>query len=206
MATQEATCVLKKELRKRIRDALRALPSTQRAAESVYLFNRLKAHQWYKGADAVALYTSMPTELNTYDMLRDVLASNKRLFLPRVIAKETREMAMLEVRSLAELDTFPRGAYSIPEPPMDGRPRAPHDVKLDLIVVPGVAFDLRGGRCGNGMGYYDVFLAHYQRNFSIPMPKLLAFGLSPQIVTHVPVDETDWLVDEVITAPGCHPS
>lgn len=140
-------------------------------------------------------------EVDTSAMMRDALAAQKRLFLPRVLSKSRREMAMLEVRSITELDAFDRGAYGIPEPPMENdRPRAPHDIRLDLIVVPGVAFDMRGGRCGHGMGYYDVFLARYAQEFGLPMPSLVALALSPQMVDQVPVSTNDWLIEEVIAS------
>lgn len=201
MATSEATWVLKRELRKRVRAALKAMPPSQRAAESAYLLERLKAHPSYQNARAVAMYASMPTELDTKGMLQDALQSNKRLFLPRVVSKQRSEMTMLEVKSLAELESFPRGAYSIPEPPLDGRARAPEDVDLDLIVVPGVAFDLNGRRCGNGMGFYDIYLAHFHPKMNIPIPDLIAFGLSPQLVAQVPTTVLDCPMDEVIIAP-----
>lgn len=200
--TPEALCILKRELRKRVRAALRAMPAARRASESAFLLERLKAHPYYQSARAVAMYLSMPTELDTSGMLQDTLQSNKRLFLPRVVSKEQREMVMLEVKSMSELDSFPRGAYSIPEPPLDGRARAPQDVHLDLVIVPGVAFDINGRRCGNGMGFYDIFLAQYHTQPEIPMPKLIAFGLSRQLVAHVPTDNTDWVIDEVIIAPA----
>lgn len=205
MATPEAIWVLKRELRERVRIALKTMPPVQRAAESAYLLERLKAHPWYQKARAVAMYMSMPTELDTRGMIQDTLLSKKRLFLPRVTSREKREMVMLEVKSIGELESFPRGAYSIPEPPLDGRARAPDDVDLDLIIVPGVAFDLDGRRCGNGMGFYDIFLAQFHPQMNIPIPNLIAFGLSPQLVANVPTTDTDWVLDEVIIAPAQSP-
>lgn len=200
MITCDATVILKRELRKRIRSSLRALPAKQIEAESCYLTSKLQCHPAYKTAKSVGMYSSLPTEMDTSGVMRDALLSGKRVFLPRVVSKGQREMAMLEVKSMAEIESFQKGSYLIPEPPLDGRPRAPHDVRLDMILVPGLAFDMNGRRCGHGMGFYDVFLAQYAKHFGPPMPVLIALALSPQMVEIVPVTDDDWRVDTVIAA------
>lgn len=208
MAGQEATSVLKRELRKRIRTTLSSLNRNQILSESNYLTRSLLGHTSYQNAKTIALYASLPTEIDTSTLIKDALTSEKRVFLPRVISKASRSMAMLEVKSVEDLDSFDRGAYSIPEPPLnDGRARAPTDVDLDLIVVPGVAFDEAGHRLGQGMGYYDVFLQHCKKRVddgieNSQMPKLIALAMSVQMVSHVPVDDLDWIIDEVISAPA----
>lgn len=202
MATYDAAQILKRELRKRIRACLKALSSNQIKDETEYLTEQLLNHPLYQKAKSIGLYASLPTEMDTSKMLRDCLRTKKRVFLPRVTSKTDREMVMLEVTSMAEIETFDKGAYLIPEPPLDGRARAPHDVRLDLMVVPGVAFDSRGGRCGHGMGFYDMFLANYSAQFGPPMPSLIALVLSPQLVDEVPMNNNDWRIDDVIVAPA----
>lgn len=87
---------------------------------------------------------------------------------------------------------------------------------LDLILLPGVAFTYQGGRCGHGMGYYDKFLnEHFIKNpqrqtdssqISIDAKLnqnktiLLGLALKEQIVDEVPLETTDVLLDEIITA------
>lgn len=202
MATQETTQVMKRELRKRIRIVLKTLPKARLQVESTYLTENILAHMDYKNANTIALYASLPTEMDTSDLVAHALSMKKRVFLPRVLSKLDREMAMLEVHSMEELNCFDKGAYSIPEPPLDGRARAPHDVLLDLVVVPGVAFDMGGRRCGHGMGYYDVFFSTYSQSFAPPMPKLVALALSPQVVDKVPTNDDDYVIDSVIAAPS----
>lgn len=198
MAANDATQVLKRELRRRIRANLKALSVKQIEVESHFLTSKLQSHPAYKAAKSVGMYASLPTEMDTSGMMRDALHSGKRVFLPRVVSKTQREMAMLEVMSMTEIESFEKGAYLIPEPPLDGRPRAPHDVRLDMMVIPGLAFDMRGCRCGHGMGFYDVFLAQYAKRFGPSMPVLIALALSPQLVESVPVTNDDWRVDTVI--------
>lgn len=107
-------------------------------------------------------------------------------------------MVMLEVHSMQELASWEPNSWGIREPPIeDGRAESPRDAALDVIVVPGLAFDVRGARCGQGMGFYDTFFRKYAAS-PHPMPRLIALALSAQIVTSVPVTSDDWPVDEVM--------
>lgn len=80
--------------------------------------------------------------------------------------------------------------------------QTPEDVSVDVIVVPGLAFDVHGARCGQGMGFYDRFLT----NYAMPgreMPRLVSLALSVQIVDSVPLSEDDYKIDQVILySPG----
>lgn len=86
---------------------------------------------------------------------------------------------------------------------------------LDLILMPGVAFTHQGGRLGHGMGYYDKFLyEHFNKNphrytdspqsiadkIATKKTILLGLALKEQIVDVVPLDETDVLLDDILTA------
>lgn len=86
---------------------------------------------------------------------------------------------------------------------------------LDLILLPGVAFTRNGGRLGHGMGYYDKYLdEHFNRNphrrsdeqlnldqkISQKKTILLGLALNEQIVDEVPLEQTDILLDAIVTA------
>jgi len=115
------------------------------------------------------------------------LKKGKRMYVPRVDWAQKRIQA-IEVHSLIELQP---GAYGIAEPPLDekkvGRPE-----DLDLVIVPGLGFDLRGARLGRGEGYFDRFLKQARRAYKIG----LAFEC--QIVAEIPRDVTDERVDEIL--------
>lgn len=200
MPPADAAAVLKRELRARVRAALRALPAADLQVQSASLVARLVASPHYAAARSVALYASMPGELDTAALLVRALRDRKRVFLPRVTSKPGRAMVMLEVRSVAEVGGWERSGWGIAEPPLErGRADAPADAALDLIVVPGVAFDASGARCGQGMGFYDTYFARYGRARS-PMPRLVALALKPQLVDEVPMTERDWRVDDLLVA------
>lgn len=152
----------------------------------------------YLSATTVALYSSMQNEFDTTALLQDAFAKNKRVFMPRVIDKERHEMKMLECFSTEEIKRWQQSSWGIHEPPLDGRAETPSTVELDVLIMPGVAFTLSGARCGQGMGFYDTFLANYARQTG-KKPYLVAPVLSAQVVPDVPMSEHDQPVDRVVS-------
>lgn len=202
MPSSTGAVVLKRELRQQIRTALSRLPTSMVSSESSATTARFLNSPAYQNAKSIAVYASMPNEFDTTVLLTDAFRLKKRVFLPRVTSKSLHEMVFLEVASAAELASWTPNGWGIREPPLEpSRAEAPHDVGLDVVVVPGVAFDVQGARCGQGMGFYDTFLAKYAAS-GRPMPKLVALALSVQIVGCVPVTAHDWNVDEVLFGAG----
>lgn len=200
MTSCEAASILKRELRKRIRTALTALPENFVQQQSAATTARFVASAAYQNARCIALYAAMPREFDTQMLIADAFTRSKRVFLPRVVSKKRHEMIMLECTSIAELMSWAPNDWGIREPPLDeARPQAPRDAALDVIVVPGVAFDASGARCGHGMGFYDRFLTTY-KGCGRPMPHLAALALTPQVVESVPMTPDDWSMDEVLCA------
>jgi 5-formyltetrahydrofolate cyclo-ligase len=198
MSKGDATVILKRELRKHMRQVLRNMQPEQLAEESANLTKRLVSSAFYRNARAIAVYASMQNEFNTRPIIIDAFASRKRVFLPRVLSNATRSMTMLEVRSMDELNGWEPNSWGIREPPLEvDRADSPRDHPLDLIIVPGVAFDMSGGRCGYGMGFYDTFLARYKARRG-NLPRLIAPAFHAQIIDSVPVTPEDWPVDEVM--------
>lgn len=105
---------------------------------------------------------------------------------------------------LAELDTWDVDRWGIRQPPIRGDPAGVRGSELDLVVVPGVAFDAAGRRLGHGKGYYDTWLAGVAADVRRRpggrgrMPVLIGLALSVQMVDEVPVDELDVLMDDVL--------
>jgi len=94
---------------------------------------------------------------------------------------------------LKNLNELEPGAFNILEPKKEFfRPVSPDDI--DLVIIPGVAFDKDGDRIGYGMGFYDRFLRSMKKNIPV-----VALAYEFQIVDDIPVDDTDVTVHKIIT-------
>mmetsp|Transcript_7599 Transcript_7599/g.23042 ORF Transcript_7599/g.23042 Transcript_7599/m.23042 type:complete len:121 (+) Transcript_7599:395-757(+) len=111
-------------------------------------------------------------------------------------------MAMIQAKSMADISSWRRNSWGIPEPPVDdpSRKNALDDDELDLVIVPGVAFDSTGGRLGHGKGFYDRFLStmkERRNEHQLKMPAVIGLALIEQIVPEVPVAENDFILDSI---------
>jgi len=110
----------------------------------------------YADADCVALYAPAHNETDTELLLTAASQAGKRVLYPAV---RRNQMLFCPVERIGDLQ---KGAFGILEPSPTG---AEHQAdEADLIVVPGVAFDLAGHRIGYGKGFYDRFLQHSDRS------------------------------------------
>jgi 5-formyltetrahydrofolate cyclo-ligase len=156
----------------------------QRTAKSREIEERLFALPDFKLARSVMFFASFRSEVETGLMIMRALTYGKRVILPKVKGEE---LELLEIRDF-EKDVSP-GAWGISEP-VAARPFSLREI--DLIVVPGVAFDVRGTRIGYGAGFYDKLLHAYKK-----MTVALAFEL--QILPHIQADSHDVPVKKIVT-------
>eukprot|EP00656_Telonema_subtile_P025280 TRINITY_DN27367_c0_g1_i1.p1 TRINITY_DN27367_c0_g1~~TRINITY_DN27367_c0_g1_i1.p1 ORF type:complete len:135 (+),score=37.74 TRINITY_DN27367_c0_g1_i1:116-520(+) len=128
--------------------------------------------------------------------IRDSFSDGKRCFLPKVLSVKDHSMEMHEALSTEDISQFAPGAYQIPEPP-EGRMEALEEgSQLDLIIVPGLAFDRAGGRLGQGAGFYDRYLERLQETGGrVP---LVGVTLDELMVEQAPRDGVDVLMDVVL--------
>lgn len=154
---------------------------------------RFMALPAYKSAKTVMWYVDAGSEVRTRHTLPEALTHGKRVVVPWcVVATNTLELFLLE-----EMSELVEGAYKILEPKDELR-RLPAKVvrpeELDLVMVPGTAFDPRGGRMGQGKGYYDRLLAGAR-----PDAPLVALAFDCQIFDEIPVAPHDVFMDQVLT-------
>lgn len=129
------------------------LPPEARAVAAAAVARRIVDLVEWHDARTLGLYVAIGSEVPTRPLLEAALASGKRVAVPRTLVAE-HAIALHEVESLDELAP---GAFRVPEPD----PRVHADVAredVDVVVVPGVAFDATGHRLGYGRGYFDRFL------------------------------------------------
>lgn len=145
----------------------------------------------YQSAGCVMWYVDVRSEVRTRHALPETLEGGKRIVIPYCVDGE---LELFHLQSMDELET---GMYRILEPRAELREVAAKrvDVKeLDLILVPGVAFDARGGRTGHGKGYYDKLLENAK-----PETPLISLAFECQMFDEIPMQDHDIYMDKVVT-------
>lgn len=179
----------KQQIRVEARARLKQQPN--QAELSAEICRKLAALPEYVAARTVMFYVNMQCEVQTQPFLPLAWAQGKRLIVPYCADNR------LELFHLQNLDELAEGTLRIFEPKMDLRTRPDRQVdvaQLDLIVVPGLAFDRGGGRLGRGKGYYDGLLRRVAARTA-----LVAVCFECQIFPEIPMAPYDVYVDKVIT-------
>lgn len=140
----------------------------------------------FAGAGLLGLYAPIRNEVATSLVMQTALSMGKTVHYPAVSGAE------LEFRVVKELTSLQEGVFGILEP--DTRCSVKDPTEFDLVVVPGVAFDLQGNRIGYGKGYYDKVLHHMEGS-----GKLVAFCYDFQLVEEIAGEPHDVLMDMIIT-------
>lgn len=203
----------KKAARQAAIAALRRMTPSEMAEESASIAKHIDATCILDYLDNVAIYVHCPKlrEVDTTTSLLEALRWNgtSKVYVPRVLDRDS-NMHFLRIDSLNDLEEVP--PFGIREPTIsysDGRPR--EDIletkdELELVVMPGLAFDEQGRRLGRGGGYYDKFIAQCKEKAEIEdwlrPPLLVALAFRAQIFPEVPCDPHDQPVDMLITADG----
>ncbi|KAI8099371.1 5-formyltetrahydrofolate cyclo-ligase [Halteromyces radiatus] len=195
--------LLKRTLRKDMTTRLKQVSSESIATQSDLVFQQLLQLDIFQKSQNISVYISTPTcEINTRAMIQHIIQADKTCYIPRC-TKDS--MDMVKITSWEDYLSLPINKWDIPEPPLDEpRENALEKDGLDLILVPGVAFDQEKNRIGHGKGYYDRYLLKYQdwaNTNHRPMVKTVALALQEQMVDVgvIPLQETDQKVDYILT-------
>lgn len=148
---------------------------------STEIMSRVEQTELFRTASCVALYHALPGEVQTAEFI-EKWYREKQLLLPVVHGDD------LELRLYTGPEAVKAGAFGILEP-VAGSPVIP---TIDLIIVPGVAFDRQKNRLGRGKGYYDRLLT------LVEAPKLgVCFGF--QLFDRIPAEPFDQKMDLILT-------
>ncbi|MCC5912370.1 MAG: 5-formyltetrahydrofolate cyclo-ligase [Clostridiaceae bacterium] len=181
---------MKKSLRKELLQKRSELCEAEIFQKSTSIFDTLKNTDIYKNAHNIMLYLAFRNEVCTDDIIKDLLSSGKRIFIPLTVPK-TKELIISEL--LDPEKDLEVGHFGVLEPIKEAvRPVNPEI--LDLVVVPGVGFDRTGYRVGYGGGYYDRFLP--KLSSSTPT---MALAFEVQMIDEAPTDEYDFPVQYIVT-------
>lgn len=145
---------VKKILRQQIREAMAELTDQERAWSDGELIQRFLEHPKLAEAHTVLLYYGVGQEVATAGLIQTLLDQGKTVCLPKCLPEY-----QMEARAITALEDLVPDQYDIPAP-KDGCPVVARE-ELDLILVPGLCFDSRGSRLGQGGGYYDRWLKNY---------------------------------------------
>ena len=178
----------KKELRQNILNKLKQQTQQQRDSKSILIENRLFEQEEFVKAKRIMFYLSFDGEVKTENMINKAIDLGKETFVPLCDAKEI----TLKPCAFGKDTALVEGPYHIREPKTKISISAD---KLDLVIVPALAFDASGNRLGRGKGYYDRFL----RGLATQARSIgLAFDF--QILPSLPTDTNDVPVDKVLSA------
>jgi len=226
---------IKSRLRANTRAVLKSLSPTFLLENSEKIAKSLFEVAAFREAKALSCFISMPNEVQTNPILESVLDAGypqvrsrssaaaatstsasppyesrhlmlKRVFVPKVTGSKSPEMTMVELKGLRELEStnYIANHWGIREP-VHSEPDYTCEGVIDLVLVPGVAFDAQCHRLGQGRGYYDSFLqraidANESKGLARPCTVGLCFD--EQVLRdgeHVPVQEHDIPLDYIVT-------
>lgn len=176
-------------LRKRTLMARASLPEGELKSRSRKIIDRFQRLPEYKSAITVMFYVSFRAEVVTHQAIAEALLDGKRVVVPACLNLEGQMMAF----EITGMDDLIPGTMGILEPRIGEAPQVGPE-EIDLVVVPGAAFDHSGARIGMGGGYYDRFMSGLRTE---ALKVALAFDL--QVVDRVPAEPHDINVDAVVT-------
>jgi 5-formyltetrahydrofolate cyclo-ligase len=181
----------KAALRKQIRALVQKISPEAREAASAQARTLLKEQSLWKNATTILFFAPVANEVDVWPLLEEALQTGKTAALPRFDEEDQSYVAGRIQNLRSEIVT---GEFGIREPAAKCA-EIPFS-KFDLVLVPGVTFDLRGCRLGRGRGFYDRLLAEV-RGIKCGV------AFDEQIVNEVPVGTLDVQVDFILTATRC---
>lgn len=192
-ASAPTDAVSKRQLRRTLRAHRRQLTPIAQKVAAQRMARAALRQPWFIRAKHIAFYIAADGELDPMPLLRQAAARGKHVYLPVLRPGNRLWFGAYRVGMRMRLNRF-----GIPEP-AERAWRAPW--ALDLVLLPLVGFDRRGGRLGMGGGFYDRTFAFWRRG-GRPLPKLLGLAHHFQEVDQLPREPWDVPLAAVITDRG----
>ena len=172
----------KTELRKEIADLKKQISTEQKQQEARSVFSKVETLYEFKSAENILLYWSTSDELPTHEII-EKWSNRKQIILPTVVGDK------LILKSYMPGQNMKKGVLGIWEPDTVDN----FTENIDLMIIPGIAFDSDKNRLGRGKAFYDRFLANKH------LVKI-GVGFDLQLLSHIPSEKSDIKMDKVITA------
>ncbi|MBP1930048.1 5-formyltetrahydrofolate cyclo-ligase [Ammoniphilus resinae] len=179
----------KKHIRKEMTAKRNNLNPAERAEKSRLIRHHLLTFEPFQKAQVIFTFIPFGSEVDLSPLIQE---SGKKWLVPKTMVEQKR----MDTYLFPGWDALTVGVYGIREP--DPATAVPVDPKeIELVLVPGLAFDPKGGRLGYGGGYYDRFLAQLSK-----VPLLAGICFSEQIVPNLPIEAHDIRMDYLISDKG----
>lgn len=178
----------KEQIRREILRIRNSLSENERVVNSNIISNKVSSTKEYKKSSSIGIYYPIGSEVNTIELIKYSLATKKTISLPKIMDSDRILFFKIIENSFQDIK-MTKGKYGILENSMSDFIIE----KMDLLIIPGIAFDLQGNRIGFGKGYYDKFLSRKKANC------IMALAFENQIIDKVPKTQEDIPVNVLIT-------
>lgn len=179
----------KKKLREKVLQKRDSLSKEEWSRKSNQIFKKLVSLEELASARNIFIFINFRSEVNTKPIIEFLLSHNKNVIVPYTDT-EKKQLRLFYLNNFSELKI---GTYGILEPDSEKAKEAALE-DVDLVIMPGSVFDLKGGRIGYGGGFYDRLLPSLR-----PDVKTIAIAFELQIVDEVPMGYYDRRVNLIVT-------
>ena len=181
----------KKIVRKEISIIRNSLGKKEKEKLDNQIINNLMNTEDFKKAKSIFIYVSFGSEIDTKKIINYSLEKNKKVYVPKT-DKIKKTMEAIEINNLNDLIT---DKWGILEPKEANYKNIGN--QFDLIIVPGLAFDLEGNRIGYGGGYYDKYISNLKYNCI-----KIALTYQFQVIKGIKSEKYDIKIQKIITENG----
>ena len=178
----------KEQIRREILRIRNSLSENERVVNSNIISNKVGSTKEYRKSSSIGIYYPIGSEVNTIELIKYSLATKKTIGLPRIMDSNRILFFKIIENSFQDIK-MTKGKYGILENSMSDFIIE----KMDLLIIPGIAFDLQGNRIGHGKGYYDRFLSQRKANY------IIGLAFENQIINKIPKTEYDIPVNVLFT-------
>jgi len=180
----------KQEIRNMVKKRRNSMSENEVTTKSKIIIEKLMDTKEFKNADNIMIFLSFNNEVYTYNLIEKCIQLGKRVIVPYTV-KDTYEIIPTVLGNIEE--DLKQTSYGYMEPKKE-KLQPIDEKKIDLTVVPGLAFDKNMNRIGFGKGYYDRYLAKTRKD-----TKKIAVAYDYQVLEEIPSEVFDVKMDSIIT-------
>lgn len=182
----------KRQIRTEILERRNMLTAEEREKAEVTILKSLSTLSEFENANTIASFVSFRNEIEMQTINQSILSSGKKLVLPLI----DMTLKTMHFHQVDNLESLVKNSYGILEPNPEEHPQVPFE-DIELVLTPGVAFDLFGYRLGYGGGFYDRFFTSLKK--AIPS---IGIAFECQVVSKLPTDAYDQKIQKLLTETG----